>query len=88
MTDAAPSTKDVRKGTPIDLAKLRSLAVLSRRTGAQIQEARRSDGVRVKATTDELGNTTVEHATRDDRVDVHIAAPHIRVEAKQREIRQ
>jgi hypothetical protein len=88
MTDAAPSKKDVRQGTPIDINKMRSLAVLSRRTGDRIQEARRADGVRVKATTDELGNTTVEHATRDDRVDVHIAAPHIRVTAKQEEIRQ
>jgi hypothetical protein len=75
-------------GTPIDLEKLRSLAVISRRSGDRIREFRRDDGVRVKAVRDELGNTTVHHATRDDRVDVHIQAPHVRVEAQTKEIRQ
>lgn len=75
-------------GTPIDLDKLRSLAVISRRSGNRIREYRRADGVRVKATTDQLGNTTTEHATRDDRVDVTIRAPHVRLRmGAQEEIR-
>jgi hypothetical protein len=57
--------------TPIDLAKMRSIGYLSRgRTGPRVREYRRRDGKRVKATTDELGNTVTEHATKDDRVDV------------------
>jgi hypothetical protein len=64
-------------GTPIDLEKLRSLGVLSRRTGPVVREGRRADGVRVKATTDELGNTVTEHA-KGDRQDVHIRAEPIR----------
>lgn len=73
-------------GTPIDLEKLRSLAVISRRTGSQVREGRRADGVRVKATTDELGNTVTEHA-KGDRQDVHIRAPRIVVSGEQKEIR-
>jgi hypothetical protein len=50
---------------------MRSLGFLARgRTGAKVREYRRPDGRRVKATTDELGNTVTEHATKDDRVDV------------------
>lgn len=67
--------------TPIDRQKLLSLGVLARRSGPTVSEGRRPDGVRVKATTDELGNTTTEHATRDDRVDVTIRAPHLTVRA-------
>lgn len=59
------------EGTPIDLAKMRSIGYLSRgRAGPKVREYRRPDGTRCKATTDELGNTVTEHATRDDRVDV------------------
>jgi hypothetical protein len=61
--------RDVRQGTPIDLEKMRSLSVGSR-TRNQVREGRRADGVRVKATTDEHGNTVTEHASKDDRVDV------------------
>lgn len=61
--------RDVREGTPIDLEKMRSLAV-GHRTRDVVREGRRADGVRVKATTDEHGNTVTEHASRDDRVDV------------------
>lgn len=57
--------RDVRDGTPIDLDKLRSLAV-GRRTRDVVREGRRADGVRVKATTDELGNTVTEHAEKRD----------------------
>lgn len=74
-------------GTPIDLDKMRSLAVISRQTGSTVREGHRPDGVRVKAVTDELGNTVTEHATRDDRVDVHIRAPHVRMSTTQQEIR-
>lgn len=74
-------------GTPIDLDKLRSLAVISRRSGPTVREGRRADGVRVKATTDELGNTVTEHA-KGDRQDVLINAPHITVKAaRQQEVR-
>ena len=52
--------------------KVRSLGVISKQTGSTVQEGRRADGVRVKATTDELGNTVTEHATKDDRVDVTV----------------
>lgn len=75
------------EGTPIDLEKLRSLGSISRRTRPVVREGRRDDGVRVKATTDELGNTTTEHATRDDRVDVTIRAPHVQVTTTTRETR-
>lgn len=56
--------------TPIDLEKLRSLAVIGRRSGDRVTEYRRPDGVRCKATTDDNGATVTEHATKDDRVDV------------------
>jgi len=52
--------------------KVKSLGVIGRRSGDQVVEGRRSDGVRVKATTDEGGNTVTEHATVDDRVDVTV----------------
>lgn len=58
------------EGTPIDIDKMRSIGVLGRRTRDVVREGRRADGVRVKATTDELGNTVTEHAVKGDRVDV------------------
>jgi hypothetical protein len=61
--------------------RLLSIGVISRRTGDRVVEGRRADGVRIKATTDELGNTVTEHAVRGDRVDVRINAPHLRVKA-------
>jgi hypothetical protein len=73
-------------GTPIDLAKLRSLAVISRRSGPVVREGRRPDGVRTKATTDELGNTVTEHAV-GDRQDVLIKAPTVQVTTTTREVR-
>lgn len=59
------------EGTPIDREKLLSLGVISKRTRSTVREGRREDGVRIKATTDELGNTVTEHA-KGDRQDVHI----------------
>jgi hypothetical protein len=65
--------------TPIDREKLLSLGFLSRgRTGDRVTEGRRGDGIRVKATTDELGNTVIEHATKDDRVDAAVRPDTIR----------
>lgn len=57
--------------TPAEfLARMRSVGVISKRTGNVVREGRRADGVRVKATTDELGHTVTEHAVKGDRVDV------------------
>lgn len=64
-------------GTPIDLAKFRSIGVISRRSGDRVVEGRRPDGVRIKATTDELNTTVTEHA-KGDRQDVHIRPQPIR----------
>lgn len=49
--------------------RLLTVGVISRRSGNQVVEGRRPDGVRTKATTDELGNTVTEHA-QGDRQDV------------------
>lgn len=62
-------------GTPIDLDKLRSIGVISRRSGPTVREGRRADGVRVKAVTDELGHTVTEHNVPGGRQDVHIRMP-------------
>lgn len=67
--------------------RLLGIGIISRRSGSTVQEGRRDDGVRVKTTTDELGNQTIEHATKDDRVDVRIKAPHVRVSMRQQEER-
>jgi hypothetical protein len=58
----------VVNGTPIDLEKLRSIGVISKRSRPVVRDGRRADGVRVKVTETEAGRT-VEHATKDDRVD-------------------
>lgn len=44
---------------------------------------RDAEGAKTKSTTDELGNTVVEHNNKKDQVDVHIKAPHIRVSAQE-----
>lgn len=64
MFDARPE-----RGTPIDLAKLRTLSVGSR-TRAATREGRAhpATGRPWKTTTTEAGSIT-EHATKDDRVD-------------------
>jgi hypothetical protein len=60
--------------------KLLSVGFLGHgRTRPTVREGRRSDGVRVKATTDEAGNTVTEHATKDDRVDVVVRPETVRV---------
>jgi hypothetical protein len=62
------------------LARMRSVGVISRRSGNIVREGRRADGVRVKATTDELGHTVTEHAVKGDRQDVLINANTVRMQ--------
>jgi hypothetical protein len=71
------------EGTPIDLEKLRSIGVISRRTGNQVREGRDNFGNRFKAVTDELGNTVTQRA--GDRQDVTIRAPKLAVTATAKE---
>lgn len=59
--------------TPIDLAKMRSIGVIGKRSRPVITDARRKDGVRVKITETEAGRV-IEHNTKDDRVDA-VATP-------------
>jgi hypothetical protein len=68
-------------GTPIDLDKMRSLGVISRRHGRPVVREGREHpetGVPWKATTDEAGTTTTEHATKDDRVDALVRPDTVR----------
>jgi hypothetical protein len=70
-----------------DIEKFRSIGALRHgRTRDEVRESRREDGVRIKATTDQLGNITTEHAA-GDRVDVHIHAPTITVSTTTHEAR-
>lgn len=64
-------------GTPIDLDKLRSLSVISKRTRPVVKEWKSDDGERHKATTDELNNTVTQHA-KGDRQDVLIRPDTVR----------
>lgn len=65
-------------GIPIDREKYRSIGYLSRGcTRNRVSEGRDADGNRVKATTDELGNTVTERA--GDRQDVALTPQTIRV---------
>ncbi len=74
MANTVASGGATSAGTPIDLDKLRSIGVISKRSRKVVTDARRPDGVRVKVTADETGRT-IEHATKDDRVDA-IVTPH------------
>lgn len=58
--------------------------------GHAVREYRdEKDGHAIKATRDDLGNITREHATKDDRVDVEIRAPHVVIKnGETKEIRQ
>ena len=63
---------DGSPGTPIDLAKLRTIGVISKRSRTHIAEGRHhpETGRAWKATTEpDSGLTTTEHNTSDDRVD-------------------
>ncbi len=71
--------------------KVRSLGVISRRSGPVVREGRRAAddpgvdaGQRCKSTTDELGHTVTESANRQD---VTIAAPRIVVRGSTNEER-
>ncbi len=70
------------QGTPIDLGKLRSIGVISRRSRPVVTEGRRTDGVRVKVTADEAGRI-VEHNTKDDRVDAFVTPATVTVSRAQ-----
>jgi hypothetical protein len=48
-------------------------------TKDKIEYGRDADGARTKSTTDELGNTVVEHNNAKDQVDVAINAPQVRL---------
>lgn len=70
--------------TPIDRDKLRSIGYLAGgQTRDQVREYRDpADGHRIKATTDELGNTVTQHATKDDRQDVTLRPKTINLEMR------
>jgi hypothetical protein len=68
--------------TPIDIEKMRSLAVISRRSRPVVTEGRRADGVRVKVTADETGRV-IEHASKDDRVDAVVTPQTLTVSRAQ-----
>lgn len=57
--------------TPIDREKLLSIGYMGRRPKPRVKEWKTDDGERHKATKDELGHVTTQHA-RGDRQDVHI----------------
>lgn len=59
------------------LEKMRSIGVVSRRSGDRVHEGRDDNGNRYKTVTDELGNTVTERP--GDRQDVTINAPHVTV---------
>ena len=52
-------------------------------TKDNVKEGRDEEGNRFKATTDEIGNTVVEHNNKKDQVDVHIKAPHVKIGAQE-----
>lgn len=66
--------------------RLLGIGVISRRTRDQVREWRSSDGERHKATVDQLGNTTTQHA-RGDRQDVLVRAETVRVSVPAASIR-
>lgn len=69
-------------GTPIDLEKFRSIGVISKRSRPVVTDGRRADGVRVKITDTEAGRT-VEHNTKDDRVDAYVTPQTLTVTTAQ-----
>jgi hypothetical protein len=54
--------------------KLLSVGVMprGRKKDVNVKEYKDNAGARVKETIDEFGNSTIEHNTKDDRVDVTI----------------
>jgi len=64
--------------------KIRTLSFATGKTRNNVREWRdETDGHRIKATKDEAstrGNLTIEHNTKDDRVDVEIRPDVVRME--------
>lgn len=60
------------EGTPIDIEKMRSIGVISKRTGSSFQEGRvhPESGLQFKATTDEQGHTVTTHSEPGSGVDI------------------
>jgi hypothetical protein len=74
------------KGSPNPyLEKLRSIGFMSKSSKPKVKEGW-VDGHRIKSKTDELGTVT-EHNTKDDRVDVRVTPPHIKLAGAAKEIR-
>jgi hypothetical protein len=72
--------------TPIDREKLLTVGYLAAgRTRSTVREGRRADGIRVKATTDEAGNTVTEHAVKGDRVDVLLRPETVQLNMERRD---
>ena len=73
--------------SPEKLEDMRSINVLgSLPSKPRVKEWTDPASGRMKATTDELGNTVTQHS-RGDRQDVHIKAPAVTVKATTKEIR-
>ena len=70
-------------GNTFDREKLLSVGVMGRKSAPRVIEGRDAQGYRAKATKDEHGHITVEHANPQDQVDVHIRAPHIKLAARE-----
>lgn len=72
-------------GTPIDLDKMRSLAVIGHRTRPAVREGRHhpETGAAWKSVTTEAGTVT-EHNTRDDRVDAVARPETVRVQLERK----
>lgn len=71
-----------------EILRAKNIGYLSKgQTKAKVTEGVDVEGKKTKATTDELGNTVVEHNNSKDQVDVHIKAPHIRIKTSQEEVR-
>lgn len=71
--DGAVVTYDLTKpGTPIDVAKLRTILVGGTRYRPRVEEGRAhsESGLPYKATTDELNNTVTEHSKPGSGVSV------------------
>jgi hypothetical protein len=51
----------------------------SGRSRPRVRESRAPDGHLMKSTTDELNNTTIEHAVPGDRVDVRVCPQTVQV---------
>lgn len=58
-------------GTPIDLDKMRSIGVISKRTAPTVREgtAHPESGLKFKSVTDELGHTVTTHTEAGSGVD-------------------